>query len=573
MKRESFIERKIEGRIKDLPIKKKIFDSLLAVALIGIVMSLIVMGFLLKTNKDYKYAIKNYGFSQGTIGKFGMEINNQRVLLRRLLAVNEDNNLNKDEILNSLDKSIENTKSLLEEVRATSTSDEEEEHFKKLNEYGDKYAQFRTQLIELVNENNELEAAALLDNQIGPVASDLSAAIDELLQVNIDQANNLSKELNMLEIISLVVIIAAIAFLLISAFASSKIISELIAEPIGKIKDVAKEIASGNLSVEMNSESNDEIGELEDVFSEMTKGLKMYIGEIDSILGSIADGKLNVSTTENYKGDFAKIKVSLDNILASLNDTFYEIKEATAQVSGGSQQVSQTAQSLSQGATEQASAVEELTASIGEINEQVQNTSKHADNTDKIVKQLAQYIGESNKKMNNMMDAMNKIESTSLNIKNIIQAIDEVAEQTNLVSLNASIEAARAGEAGKGFAVVAEEVRKLAEQSSEAVKNTTELIEESIKAVYEGRDVADETSKALKEVVEHAKEAAEFVNNITKAAEEQALSIEQINGGIEQIADVVQSNSAVSEESAAASEELTAQAETLDTMIGRFALK
>ena len=166
--------------------------------------------------------------------------------------------------------------------------------------------------------------------------------------------------------------------------------------------------------------------------------------------------------------------------------------------------------------------------------------------------------------------AMDEMEVASKNIKEVIITIDNIAEQTNLLALNAAIEAARAG---KGFAVVAEEVRKLAEESSNAVKNTAELIEASIKSVEGGKYIADTTAQSLKEVVENTKNAIELVDNITRASEEQSVAIEQVNGGIDQIADVVQSNLAIAEESAAASEELSAQAETLESMISKFKLK
>ncbi|MBE6072436.1 MAG: methyl-accepting chemotaxis protein [Clostridium butyricum] len=575
MRRDVVIMRKsksvTEQKIKDLPIRKKLFNSFIIMAFMGIIVALIGMFFLVKTNIDYKYAMNNYGFSQGIIGKFGMEINNQRVLLRQVLDVDTEEKIN--EIINSINESADKTANLLEEVAETNTSEKELAAYNKINEQATKYREVRAKLIELARAHDIEEGTKLLDDEVVPIVRELASGIEELLQVNIEEANELTRDLKILEYISIVVSIGSMVILIVFAFTISKILSNIIAEPISDIKDIAKEIANGNLNVEIESISKDEIGELEGSFNEMTKGLRKYISEISHILGSIANGELNISTSENYKGDFIKIKESLDNILISLNDTFYEIKEATAQVSGGAQQVSQTAQSLSQGATEQASAVEELTASIGEINEQIKNTSKNANDTNNIVKELVLYIEESNKKMDKMLSAMNDIENSSINIKDIIQTIDDIAEQTNLLALNAAIEAARAGEAGKGFAVVAEEVRQLAEQSSEAVKNTTLLIENSIKSVYEGKEIAEDTSTSLKEVVEHTKQATEFVENITKATDEAALSIEQINGGIDQIADVVQSNSAVAEESAAASEELTAQAETLDTMLGRFKLK
>ena len=387
--------------------------------------------------------------------------------------------------------------------------------------------------------------------------------------VNVVYERELFKVLN---IIILLISLISVALIVAISMAIYKNVTKVLM-PLDDISLFADKVAQGNLSDTIEINTDDEIGKVAKAFNITVENLRNYILEIDKTLNSIAEGNLDVSLENEYKGDFIGIKNSLVNIISSMNEVFREIGEATSQVKGGSEQIASTSQTISQGAADQASGIEELTASINEINEKVQKSTGHAKETNVIVENLGLQIKESNDKMESMLMAMDEMEVASKNIKEVIITIDNIAEQTNLLALNAAIEAARAGEAGKGFAVVAEEVRKLAEESSNAVKNTAELIEASIKSVEGGKYIADTTAQSLKEVVENTKNAIELVDNITRASEEQSVAIEQVNGGIDQIADVVQSNLAIAEESAAASEELSAQAETLESMISKFKLK
>lgn len=301
--------------------------------------------------------------------------------------------------------------------------------------------------------------------------------------------------------------------------------------------------------------------------------IKGYITEISDVLTQVSEGDLCVNITSEYKGDFAELKSSINNIITSVSSVLTEINTAAAQVASGTRQVSDGSQEISQGATEQSSAIEELTATVTQIAEQTKNNALSANQANELTLAAKEDAALGNKHMEAMQKAMAEINEASLNISKIIKVIDDIAFQTNILALNAAVEAARAGIHGKGFAVVAEEVRNLAARSANAAKETTDLIEGSIKKAEAGTKIADETAKALSNIVSGVDKAAQLVGKITAESNEQASAITQVNKGIEQMNAVVQLNSATSEETAASAEELSSQAELLKEMAGRFKLK
>jgi len=250
---------------------------------------------------------------------------------------------------------------------------------------------------------------------------------------------------------------------------------------------------------------NDELGLLAKIFTETSEVLGGYINEISEVLENVASGNLDLSIERDFIGDFNKIKIDLCRILDSLNGTFNEMRVAAEQVAAGAGQFSDSSQSLSQGAIEQASSVEELSAKIMEITNQVKESAMYANNANDKAEAVGAELENSNKQMNELLKAMNDITVTSSQIGIIIKTIEDIAFQTNILALNAAVEAARAGEAGKGFAVVADEVRNLASKSAEAAKNTTGLIESSLRSVQEGAKFAEITATSLGMVVAGAK--------------------------------------------------------------------
>lgn len=344
-----------------------------------------------------------------------------------------------------------------------------------------------------------------------------------------------------------------------------------IANPIAAITDRMKLLAEGDLTSEIpETKTQDEIGILTRSFAEAAGMMQLYITEITAALAKISKGNFDVALDKTFKGDFQKIKDAILVITSSLSNTMEQINNVAEQVANDSGHISNGAQSLSQGTTQQASAIEELAATINEISEKVKSNAENAAQASIKANTVGDEVAESNSRMQDMLKAMDDISISSREIGKIIKTIEDIAFQTNILALNAAVEAARAGAAGKGFAVVADEVRSLASQSAEASKNTSVLIENSLKAVENGTKIADETARALNLVVESVSGVTTTIDKISTASTGQAESVAQVTIGMDQISAVVQTNSATAEQSAAASQELSAQSSLLKELLGKF---
>ena len=347
-----------------------------------------------------------------------------------------------------------------------------------------------------------------------------------------------------------------------------------VARTVDDISSALGALKNGNLDFHLDgADTGGELGQIAVSLTEFASEQRGAIREMVAALEHLTAQDLSYRPDYGWRGEWLKVGSALDHIRKALTALALNVREAADQTASGSDQVASGSQALAQGATEQASSIEELSATVAEISEHVKKNAANAAEANRASSEEEKKLEDASVEMTEMTKAMQNISETSTQIGNIIKTIDDIAFQTNILALNAAVEAARAGEAGKGFAVVADEVRNLASKSAEAAKNTTDLIENAIKAVGNGSKVANSTEKTLTEVMEAASHANELIEEIAKASGRQATSIGQITQGVQQISAVVQTNSATAEQSAAASEELAAQAKALERLLAAIKLE
>ena len=348
-----------------------------------------------------------------------------------------------------------------------------------------------------------------------------------------------------------------------------------IGKPMKACVNRMKLLVEGDLDTPMPKITNkDETGVLVRSTEALVEGLRTVINDISYLLNEMANQNLDVHTKHEdvYVGSFQDILLSMRNMRNELSDAMRQVNYSAGEVANASEQLSVSAQMLSQGTTEQASSVQELASRVSMISEEVKDTADGALNVRSQTHQAGEEVLLCNQKMQNLVEAMERIQTSSGQIAKILKTIDDIAFQTNILALNAAVEAARAGSAGKGFAVVAEEVRNLAGKSAEAAKNTSDLIANSTDAVHIGTEIVQNTADVLHDVVTSIQSVVEAIDHIAIVSNEQSESVEQVSEGINQIAAVVQNNSATAEESAAASEQLSAEAACMKELVGRFSL-
>ena len=482
-----------------------------------------------------------------------------------------------EEEIKKLESQIQDTDAKLEAIMsANSKAQKGQDDYEVANAAWKKYRGASDEILQLSREGKQQEASKLMTGEVYEDYKSFSKKLTILrdkFQVELDQAKTMA---NVCTVIIFIVIVAAGLAIAVVTTLIGRIITNSITEPVEQIDAAVASLRKGELSnVEMLTyESEDELGDTIKNLKEAMGILADYVSEISMEVKAIAQGDLtrNGDDITDFLGDFSELKVSLLYILKRFNSTLTEISNLAEQVSSNSSEVENASKSLADGATEQAGVIEELNATIDTVVDMAEDTAKETQNASARVKASANKANEEKEKMNELLTEMEHITEISKEIGNIITDIEDIASQTNLLSLNASIEAARAGEAGKGFAVVADQIGKLAADSAKSAVNTRDLIDKTLVEIEKGNTITRTTADAFNQIITDMESFAELAENTMEKANSQAESLEQIGQGIEQLSGVVQGNAASSEENTAISINLAEGAAKMHDRVNIFKL-
>ena len=556
--------------MKNLKVKKKlwsIFFVLILLMMIPMAVNSIGLGRI--TDRYRTFVEQNY---LAEIYVYNIRLEMDTGVKNILLAAEASTSADMENYLASAEESLNQVGEYIEWFKTSYEGD-----ISKILEYDDVRLQavdLRPEIFEAIRENTpkgDARAAQLLADY-NKALEQAGAKITEFAQqLSVNSKDMFTRSMGVKEGIVLFQKECFVVAIILSAIMVA-VTTKAVLKPIQEIDHAIDKMRSGDFSAEITYTSRDELGHMAENMRAMLISLREITHDQMKMMMGMAEGNFAVKSKDEsiYIGEFKILYDAIQEIKKRLGETFVQVQQVARLVTAGSDQVSAGAQHLAHGAMQQASSIEQLAATITEITQQIKDTAEFSEGSREDTLRIQKEAAKSNEDMQELLKAMGDISENSAQISKIVKTIEDIAFQTNILSLNAAVEAARAGVAGKGFAVVADEVRNLASKSADASKSTAALIENSLSAVQRGREITDKTAESLTRVIADINKVAESITHIAQEAMTQANSVGQISIGVDQISGVVQTTSATSQEGAASSEELSSQAQVLKHLMSQF---
>lgn len=569
---------KREKNYNDYPLKKKLLISHGIIVLLSMIITIVLLSGMVfikgKVDGLYERPLKNID----AVGDIRYGVVDVLRAMNRIIA---EDQRDPKEAYKIMETDVEEDVLLIlagiETLKSRLTTGEGTELLNQIIAAVDNGEAIRPRVMEaLKKDSSSAEAYDLCFNEYLPEVEGIAALTDELETQIRNTATEYYQSARIQSFIYIVLGICLVAVGVALAVIITAKVTRAIVVPLKQLTDVSVRLHEGDMSArfDISYEGADEIGVMSASLRSAMENLALYIKEISDILKDLAKGDLTKDSAEitDFLGDFADIKDSFIFILKRFNSTLSEIQDSSDLVANSSHEIASASQALSEGASDQASAIEELTATITTVSDLAEESAKSTEEAYTNIRISAEQAENEKQKMQELTLEMRRITEISREIENIITAIEDIASQTNLLSLNASIEAARAGESGRGFAVVADQIGKLATDSAQSAVNTRELIQKTLTEIEKGNAITASTSEAFDKIIADMKSFADIAQHSSEAARSQSTALAQIEQGIDQIAEVVQNTAASSEESSAISGNLSEEASDLDNLIKRFKL-
>ena len=524
---------------------------------------------------SYQTVMTHYAFPQGDIGKAMSAVSEARSDLQG--AIGFENKEAVAELVSDYNKYKEEYYRHLDDISKVLYDSASKAKCEEIKTVSDEYWKLSDKFLALGTDimSNAESVQNKVHSELTPEFNKLYNSLNELMQMNIDYGAEVSNLVLIIKwaLSAFILIIINVAFFF--AIRIGKHISTGITYSLDMLSGRLNSFSKGDLESPFPVlEKEDEISDMVGTSESMAKTLKTIIVDVDRLLSYMADGDFTQVTDirEAYLGDFRGLLASTEKLSEKLSETLGNIDIAAEQIADGSCQLAQSSEDLASGANDQANYIQALSNTIEEVTSLAIDSAGKAEHAASQAEDVSSIASKSRDAMKDLITAMESIATTSKDIQSIIGKIEDIASQTNLLSLNASIEAARAGQAGRGFAVVAVEIGNLATNSAESAVSTKDLLARALHEVEKGERIAEVAMSALSEVLDGITQTVQTSKENAEASKSQAELMKDIETNVSKIYEVVQNNSATSQETSAVSEELSAQAIQLKELISRFKL-